>query len=80
LTFGPDDRAPADVFTTVTVHLCAGAYAFGLARHGRAQLPDLLTLVRDRLTESVDRLGGDAADVLRERVLETRPGCRRRRW
>ncbi|WP_200309055.1 IucA/IucC family protein [Streptomyces adelaidensis] len=68
-TFGPDDRAVTDVFTTITVHLCAGAYAFGLARHGRAPLPRLLRLVRDRLTESVDRLGGDAAAVLRARVL-----------
>lgn len=68
-TFGPDDRAVADVFTTITVHLCAGAYAFGLARHGRAPLPELLDLVRDRLTEAVDRLGGAAAAVLRARVL-----------
>ncbi|MFF6785230.1 IucA/IucC family protein [Streptomyces sp. NPDC012510] len=68
-TFGPDDRAVADVFTTITVHLCAGAYAFGLARHGRAPLPELLRLVRDRLTEAVDRLGGAAGAVLRERVL-----------
>lgn len=68
-TFGPDDRAVADVFTTITLHLCAGAYAFGLARHGRAPLPSLLDLVRTRLTEAVDRLGGDAAAVLRRRVL-----------
>ncbi|WRZ54960.1 IucA/IucC family siderophore biosynthesis protein [Streptomyces sp. NBC_01314] len=68
-TFTTDDRAVADVFTTITVHLCAGAYAFGLARHGRAPLPELLNLVRDRLSEAVDRLGGDAAAVLRERVL-----------
>jgi siderophore synthetase component len=68
-TFTADDRAVTDVFTTITVHLCAGAYAFGLARHGRAPLPGLLSLVRDRLTEAVDRLGGDAAAVLRARVL-----------
>uniref|UniRef100_UPI000D1A8A1C IucA/IucC family protein n=1 Tax=Streptomyces caniscabiei TaxID=2746961 RepID=UPI000D1A8A1C len=68
-TFTTDDRAVADLFTTITVHLCAGAYAFGLARHGRAPLAELLRLVRDRLTEAVDRLGGDAADVLRARVL-----------
>ncbi|MFD4038349.1 IucA/IucC family siderophore biosynthesis protein, partial [Streptomyces sp. NPDC058605] len=48
------------------VHLCAGAYAFGLPRYRRA----LLDLLRDRLAEAVDRLGGDAADVLRARVLE----------
>ncbi|MEE1836488.1 IucA/IucC family protein [Streptomyces sp. SP17KL33] len=68
-TFTTGDRAVADLFTTITVHLCAGAYAFGLARHGRAPLGRLLRLVRDRLTEAVDRLGGDAADVLRARVL-----------
>ncbi|UJV47166.1 siderophore biosynthesis protein [Streptomyces sp. AMCC400023] len=68
-TFTTDDRAVADLFTTITVHLCAGAYAFGLARHGRAPLAELLRLVRDRLTEAVDRLGGDTADVLRARVL-----------
>ncbi|MFC5220105.1 IucA/IucC family protein [Streptomyces coerulescens] len=62
---GTDDGPVADLFTTITVHLCAGAYAFGLPRHRRA----LLDLVRTRLTESVDRLGGDAADVLRARVL-----------
>lgn len=68
-TFTTDDRAVADVFTTITLHLCAGAYAFGLARHARAPLPELLSLVRDRLVEAVDRLGGDAAAVLRARVL-----------
>lgn len=65
---GTDDAPVADLFTTITVHLCAGAYAFGLPRHRRA----LLDLVRHRLTEAVDRLGGDAADVLRARVLEAR--------
>ncbi|QOV40636.1 IucA/IucC family siderophore biosynthesis protein [Streptomyces ferrugineus] len=63
---GTDDGPVADVFTTITVHLCAGAYAFGSTRHRRA----LLRLVRERLTEAVDRLGGDAADVLRARVLQ----------
>jgi siderophore synthetase component len=64
--FGTDDGPVADLFTTITVHLCAGAYAFSLPRHRRA----LLDLVRHRLTEAVDRLGGDAADVLRARVLD----------
>ena len=59
------DGPVADVFTTITVHLCAGAYAFGLPRQRRA----VLDLVRDRLTEAVDRLGGDAGEVLRARVL-----------
>ncbi len=63
---GTDDGPVADLFTTITVHLCAGAYAFGLPRHRRA----LLDLVRRRLTEALDRLGGDAADVLRARVLD----------
>lgn len=63
---GTDDGPVADLFTTITVHLCAGAYAFGLPRYRRA----LLELLRDRLAEAVDRLGGDAADVLRARVLE----------
>ncbi|WP_416968949.1 IucA/IucC family protein [Streptomyces sp. 4F14] len=63
-TFTTDDGPIADVFTTITLHLCAGAYAFGLDD------PELLDLVRDRLAEAVERLGGDAADVLRKRVLE----------
>jgi siderophore synthetase component len=65
-TYVSGDGPVADLFATITVHLCAGAYAFGLPRHRRA----LLGLVRDRLTEAVDRLGGDAATVLRERVLD----------
>lgn len=66
------DGPVADVFTTITVHLCAGAYAFGLARHGRAPLAELLGLVRDRLAEAVGRLGtgpGEPGDVLRAHVL-----------
>ncbi|MFF8841862.1 IucA/IucC family protein [Streptomyces sp. NPDC015127] len=67
-----DDRAVTDLFTTITVHLCAGAYAFGLARHGRAPLETLLGLVRDRLAEAVERLGtapGQPGAVLRAHVL-----------
>ncbi|MEU2489918.1 IucA/IucC family siderophore biosynthesis protein [Streptomyces sp. NPDC007883] len=67
------DGPLADLFTTVTVHLCAGAYAFGLARHGRAPLDRLLRLVRDRLAEAVERLGtgpGEPGAVLRARVLD----------
>ncbi|MFJ4974744.1 IucA/IucC family protein [Streptomyces coeruleorubidus] len=67
---GTDDGPVADLFATITVHLCAGAYAFGLARHGRARLPVLLRLVRERLAEAVARLGGEAGDVLRARVLD----------
>ncbi|MEU9187127.1 IucA/IucC family protein [Streptomyces sp. NPDC048484] len=72
-TFGDSDRPVVDLFTTITVHLCAGAYAFGLARHGRAPLPVLLRLVRDRLSEAIERLGtgaGEPGAVLRARVLD----------
>ncbi|WP_079057453.1 IucA/IucC family protein [Streptomyces cellostaticus] len=67
---GTDDGPVADLFATITLHLCAGAYAFGLARHGRAPLAALLGLVRDRLAEAVERLGGEAGAVLRSRVLD----------
>ncbi|MGW3652770.1 IucA/IucC family protein [Streptomyces sp. NPDC000878] len=69
-TYTAEDGPVADVFATITVHLCAGAYAFGLARHGRAPLPTLLRLVRDRLSEAVDRLGGTPAAVLRTQILD----------
>ncbi|WP_323445526.1 IucA/IucC family protein [Streptomyces yaizuensis] len=81
-TIGPDPavfadpRVPVDgdgpildLFTTITVHLCAGAFAFGLARHGHAPLERLLALVRDRLTEAVERLEPARADLLRTHVL-----------
>ncbi|MFI6013136.1 IucA/IucC family protein [Streptomyces sp. NPDC051243] len=64
--FGRDDGPVADVFATITVHLCAGSYAFGLPKHRAA----LLDLIRVRLSEAVDRLGGDAGAVLRARVLD----------
>ncbi|MDQ0779378.1 siderophore synthetase component [Streptomyces aurantiacus] len=72
-TFGDSDRPVVDLFTTITVHLCAGAYAFGLARHGRAPLPVLLRLVRDRLAEAIERLGtgaGEPGAVLRVQLLD----------
>jgi hypothetical protein len=72
--FGESDQPVVDLFTTITVHLCAGAYAFGLARHGRASLPVLLRLVRDRLAEAVERLGtgaGEPGAVLRAQVLDS---------
>jgi siderophore synthetase component len=71
--FGEDDRPVTDLFTTITVHLCTGAYAFGLARRGRAPLGTLLDLVRDRLAEAVDRLGtgaGEPGGILRAHVLD----------
>jgi siderophore synthetase component len=65
------DDALADVFITITVHLCAGALAFGLARRGAAPLPELLAMVRQALTAALDRHAGwPAAAVLRTRVLE----------
>ncbi len=66
----PGDGPLADLFTTITVHLCAGAYAFTLARLGRAPLSALLDLVRDRLAEAVARLDPAPAAVLRARVLD----------
>ncbi|MFF4531004.1 IucA/IucC family protein [Streptomyces sp. NPDC001407] len=67
------DGPVADVFATITVHLCAGALAFELGRLGRAPLDALLHRIRERLTEAVDRLAAtapDAAAVLRARVLD----------
>lgn len=71
--FAESDRPVLDMFATITVHLCAGSYAFGLARHGRAPLARLLGLVRDRLTEAVERLGtgpGEPGAALRAYVLD----------
>ncbi|MCR8575166.1 IucA/IucC family protein [Streptomyces sp. Isolate_219] len=71
--FADHDRPVLDLFTTITVHLCAGSYAFGLARHGRAPLDRLLGLVRDRLAEAVARLGtapGEPGAALRAHVLD----------
>ncbi|MFD7256880.1 IucA/IucC family protein [Streptomyces sp. NPDC059874] len=68
-----DDRPLTDLFTTITLHLCAGSYAFGLARHGRAEAAALLDLVRDRLAEAVERLGtgpGEPGATLRAHVLD----------
>ena len=65
------DDALADVFITITVHLCAGALAFGLARRGAAPLPDLLTLVRRKLTAALDaHADWPATAMLRARVLD----------
>lgn len=70
LLAGSDDEL-ADVFVTITVHLCAGAVAFGLARSGRARLPDVLGLVRRSLADALDEYRGDpAAELLRARTLD----------
>ena len=59
------------MFITITVHLCAGAVAFGLARQGVAGLPDLLALVRRELTAALDQhASSPAAALLRARVLD----------
>ncbi|MGW1976784.1 IucA/IucC family protein [Streptomyces sp. NPDC001889] len=64
------DGPVLDLFTTITVHLCAGALAFGLARHGYAPLGRLLTLVRDRLDEAAGRLAPERGALLRTHVLD----------
>jgi len=71
------DSALADVFITITVHLCAGAIAFGLARRRRLPLEAALRLVRHSLTAALDACALDprgvpdaAAALLRARVLD----------
>lgn len=68
-----DDAPLIALFTTITVHLCAGALAVALSGPGRAALPDLLGLVRDRLAGAIARLARTApgpARTLRTAVLE----------
>jgi siderophore synthetase component len=66
-----DDDELADVFVTITVHLCAGALAFGLADRGYAPLPELLGMVRQALAGALDReADAPATGRLRARVLE----------
>jgi len=61
----------SDLFTTITVHLCAGAPAFGLAERGIAPVDQLLGLVRRCLSDAVDKLAGEPGSaVLRDRVLD----------
>jgi len=72
------DDELADVFITITVHLCAGTLAFGLARRGYAPLGELLAAVRESLAGALDREenavdreeNAAAARRLRARVLE----------
>jgi len=69
LLTGSDD-ALADVFITITVHLCAGAIAFGLAERGYAGQAELLALIRRALTAALDRHDDvPTAHLLRARVL-----------
>ncbi len=67
--FGDQDRPLTDLFTTITGHLCTAALAFGLAEHGRAPLERALGLLREALTEAVDRLG-PAGAALRADLLD----------
>jgi len=65
------DDALADVFVTITVHLCAGALAFGLADRGYAPRPRLLATVREALDAALDHQASEpSARLLRARVLE----------
>ncbi|MFI9204589.1 IucA/IucC family protein [Streptomyces sp. NPDC053048] len=64
------DGPVADVFATITVHLCAGALAFELAAVGRGSLEDWLRQLRDRLAEALGRIAPGPAAVLRARVLD----------
>jgi hypothetical protein len=65
-----DPRELSDVFTTITVHLSAGALAFGLAERGLAPLDDLLALIRRCINEAVDELAAEPdAALLCARVL-----------
>ncbi|MCO5973981.1 IucA/IucC family protein [Actinoallomurus soli] len=62
-----DPEALARVFVTITVHLCAGALAFGLAERGLLDLDTGLGLVRDRLDVA---LGAYDDGFLRARTLD----------
>ncbi|WP_431045165.1 IucA/IucC family protein [Streptomyces sp. P1-3] len=67
------DGALTDVFTTITVHLCAAAPLFELAARGRVGRAPLLNLLRRRLGEAVDQLDGRPeapGAALRARVLD----------
>ncbi|MEV0034001.1 IucA/IucC family protein [Nocardia sp. NPDC050793] len=64
-----DDRPLTDLFTTITVHLCAGAYAFELAELGYGSRSALVGLVRDRLDQAIAELDPEPAARLRADVL-----------
>jgi hypothetical protein len=79
------DEELTDAFTMTTVHQCAGAIAFGLARHGRIPRDEVLAMARDSLSAAIDAAtadgrpdhasavqgsgGGPAAHKLRSRIL-----------
>lgn len=61
-----DPEALARVFVTITLHLCAGAVAFGLAERGLLPLRTGLGLIRDRLDAAL----GPGDGFLRARTLD----------
>lgn len=74
------DEELSAAFTLTTVHQCAGAIAFGLARHGRIPRDEVLAMGRDSLSAAIDAAtadagatrasgGGPAARKLRSRIL-----------
>jgi hypothetical protein len=70
LLTGSDDDL-ANVFITITVHLCAGAIAFGLAERGHAPLPVLISIVRKSLVAALEEYDGSpVAALLAARVLK----------
>jgi siderophore synthetase component len=61
----------ADVFITITVHLCVGAPAFALAERGAAPLDALVAAARQALQDALRAEGSaPAVALLRNRVLE----------
>ncbi|HEY1704992.1 MAG TPA: IucA/IucC family protein [Trebonia sp.] len=54
------DEELSDAFTRTTVHQCAGAIAFGLARHGRIPRGKVLAMARDSLSAAIDAATADA--------------------
>jgi hypothetical protein len=64
-----DPEALANVFVTITLHLCAGAIAFGLAARGLLPLATGLGLIRTRLEEALAACG-PASAFLRARTLD----------
>lgn len=67
------DGPTADVFTTITVHLCAAAPLHRLAASGALPHHNAAGLLRRHLTEAVGRLGtapGTPGAVLRARLLD----------
>jgi hypothetical protein len=65
--FTDGDRPLTDLFTTITVHLCAASLAFALA--DRIPVQRSLGVLRQRLTEAIDALGVEGA-ALRADLLD----------